>query len=314
MAFGFGSNQDFENSTQVIAFATGGGLGLPDRDYYTKDDEKSKDIRAKYVDHVRQMFQLIGDAPVVAAEEAATVMAMETVLARASLTRVEKRDPYKLFHKMDRAKLKALTPAFRWDDYLSQQGLASLKTFNVTEPEYFKTLNQLIQSESLDHWKTYLRWHYAHAWAPYLSSAFQQANFDFFSRTLRGVTEMPARWKRCVRFVDRDLGEALGQVFVARTFTPETKARTLDMTRRIEAEMEADIRQLTWMGEATKQHALEKLHAIVNKIGYPDTWRDYSALSVARGDLVGNVRRAPSSSRNGNSRRLASRSTAASGA
>ncbi len=290
-AFGFGSKQDFENSSQVIAFAVAGGLGLPDRDYYTKGDDKSKEIRAKYVAHVQQVFQLLGDKPAVAAAEAKTVMVIETSLAKASLTMVDKRDPYKLFHKMDRAKLRALMPAFRWEAYLSEQGLENVQTFNVTEPAFFQELNRLILAESLANWKTYLRWHLAHAWAPYLSSNFQQANFDFFGKTLRGVSEMPPRWKRCVRWVDRDLGEALGQVFVAKTFSADTKARALDMTKRIEAEMEADIRQLTWMGDATKQQALEKLHTVVNKIGYPDKWRDYSALAIERGDFAGNVRR-----------------------
>ena len=291
MLFGFGSNQDFADATQVIAFAAAGGLGLPDRDYYTKTDAKSQQIRDQYLSHVARMFALLGDAPAAAASEAKTVMSIETTLAQKSLTRVQKRDPYSVFHKMDRAKLKALTPDFDWEAYLNAEGLASVQTFNVTEPDFYREVDRLVESESLDNWKTYLRWHLAHAWAPYLSMNFQRENFDFYSHTLRGVDVMEPRWKRCVRMVDRDLGEALGQEFVARTFGPDVKARTVKMTREIEAAMEDDLKQLPWMGPATKQQALAKLHTIVNKIGYPDHWRDYSSLEIVRGDFTGNVRR-----------------------
>jgi endothelin-converting enzyme/putative endopeptidase len=291
MMFRFGSSQDFANSSQVIAFAEAGGLGLPDRDYYTKTDSKSQEIREKYLAHVLKMFELIGDPTGTAAGEAKTVMAMETALAKKSLTRVEKRDPYNLFHKMDRAQLQTLTPDFAWDIYLAEQGLSNVQTFNVTEPEFYREVNRRIGSESLNDWKTYMRWHLAHAWAPYLSMNFQKENFDFYSHTLRGVNEMQPRWKQCVRWVDRSLGEALGQVFVAKTFGPNVKARTLEMTRQIEAAMEDDLKELPWMSPETKQRALEKLHSIVNKIGYPDKWRDYSSLDIVRGDFAGNVRR-----------------------
>lgn len=291
MLFAFGSNQDFANSSQVIAFADSGGLGLPDRDYYTKTDPKSQEIRTKYLAHVQRMFELMGDPPATAAQEAKTVMAMEAALANKSLTRVERRDPYNLFHKADPAQLKALAPNFDWDLYLAAQGLSDLQTFNVTEPEFYREVNQLLESESLDDWKTYLRWHFAHAWAPYLAMNFQKEDFDFYSQTLRGIHEMRPRWKRCVSWVDRDLGEALGQVFVAKTFGPDVKARTLEMTRQIEAAMRDDLKELPWMSPETKQRALEKLHSIVNKIGYPDKWRDYSSLEIVRGDFAGDVRR-----------------------
>jgi endothelin-converting enzyme/putative endopeptidase len=291
MLFGFGSNQDFADATQVIAFADAGGLGLPDRDYYTKADAKSQQIRSQYLDHVRRMFELMGDTASAAAGEAKTVMAIETALAEKSLTRVERREPHNLFHKMDGAHLKALTPDFDWDAYLAAQGLPDVGTFNVTEPEFYREVDRLIQSISLDDWKTYLRWHLARERAPYLSLKFQQEDFDFYSHTLRGVDVMPPRWRRCVRWVDRDLGEALGRVFVAKTFGPDVKARTVKMTREIEAAMEDDLKQLPWMGPATKQQARKKLHSIVNKIGYPDKWRDYSALEIVRGDFAGNVRR-----------------------
>jgi endothelin-converting enzyme/putative endopeptidase len=291
MLFGFGSNQDFSNASQVIAFADSGGLGLPDRDYYTKTDHKSQEIRGQYVRHVQRMFELMGDSRASATGEAKTVMAIETALAEKSLTQVQKRDPYNLFHKLDRAQLKALTPHFDWDSYLAAAGTPGLQAFNVTEPAFYRELDRLIQTESLDDLKTYLRWHLSHEEAPYLSQKFQRENFDFFSRTLRGVNAMQPRWKRCVRWVDRDLGEALGQVFVAKTFGPEVKARTLKMTREIEASMEDDLKTLSWMSPASKQQALEKLHGIVNKIGYPDKWRDYSTLEIVRGDFAGNVRR-----------------------
>ncbi len=292
LAFGFGSNQDFEDSTQVIAFADAGGLGLPDRDYYTKTDAKSEEIRTKYVAHVQRMLELAGEPAAAAAADARTVMAMETALAKASLTRVERRDPYKIFHRLDRAQLAALTPAFDWDAYLREQGVGDVKLANVTEPAFYKELDRLIGAESLDAWKAYLRWHLVSARAPYLSRAFVAADFDFYRRTLRGVNEEQPRWKKCVRFVDRDLGEALGQVFVARTFSPETKAKTVEMTKYVEEAMADEVRELPWMSARTKERALEKLGTIVNKVGYPDAWRDYSALGVARGDFFGNVSRA----------------------
>jgi putative endopeptidase len=292
LAFGFSSNQDFEDSTQVIAFATAGGLGLPDRDYYTRTDEKSEAIRKAYVDHVERLLALSGESNDAARRDAQTVLAMETTLAKASLTRVEQRDPYKLFHKLDRSQLTALTPAFDWNVYLREQGLAEVRVANVTEPAFFEALDRLIGSESLEAWKAYLRWHVVHARAPYLSSPFVDADFDFYRRTLRGVNEPQPRWKKCVQWVDRDLGEALGQVFVAKTFSPETKAKTVEMTRLVEEAMADEIHALPWMSEATKKKALEKLGTIVNKVGYPDRWRDYSALAIARDDFLGNVRRA----------------------
>ena len=292
LLFEFGSSQDFADASQVIAFAEAGGLGLPDRDYYTKTDAKSEEIRQKYLLHVANMLKLLGDSPEAARKEADTIMRIESALAKASLTRVERRDPHKLFHKMDRKALQELTPDFEWNAYLKTAGLGDINTFNVTQPDFYKELNRQIESNSLDDFKTYLRWHVASANAPYLSSGFVKENFDFYSHTLRGVEQMPARWKRCVRLVDHQLGEALGQEFVKRTFSTETKQKTLELTRQIEQAMEDDIKQLTWMGPETKKQALEKLHGVVNKIGYPDKWRDYSSVKIQRGDLLGNVHRA----------------------
>jgi len=291
--FGFGSNEDFSDSSRVIAFAFGAGLGLPDRDYYVKTDAKSVETRAKYIDHMQKVFGLIGDDPKAAAEEAKAVMAIETALAKASLTRVEKRDPYKLFHRMPRAQLKVLMPSFDWTSYFEIQAVPSAGgDINVTEPDFFKELEQLLKTQPLANWKSYLRWHAAHSAAPYLSSPFVQANFEFYSKYLRGLAELPPRWRRCVQYVDRDLGEALGQVFVAKTFGPDAKKSALAMTGQIEAAMQRDLKDLPWMSPATKKLALEKLHGIVNKIGYPDRWRDYSSVELRRDDFLGNVTRA----------------------
>jgi endothelin-converting enzyme/putative endopeptidase len=290
--FGFGSNQDFEDSERVIAFAGAGGLGLPDRDYYVQDDPKMKEIREKYVVHVGRMFGLLGDDPKAAAAEAATVMAIETALAKASLTRVELRDPHNLFHKMTLAEVKALAPSFDWDGYLAKTGLAGVAIANVTEPAFFKELEQQLKSQDLANWKTYLRWHLAHSKAPYLSSKFVDENFAFYSKTLRGIDQLQPRWKRCVRYVDRDLGEALGQAFVAKTFGPDVKAKTVDMTRQIEVAMGNEIKDLPWMGSETKVQALLKLVTLANKIGYPDKWRDYSSVRIAPDDFAGDVGRA----------------------
>jgi len=289
--FGFGSNQDFADSNKVIAFATSGGLSLPDRDYYLKTEDKSKEILAQFTAHVARTFELLGDSADVAKRNAAKVLQMETELAAASLSRVDRRDPHKLFHNMDARGLKALTPGFDWSAYLKQSGLSRLNSFNVTEPEFYKALEKQWSTASLDDIKTYLRWHFAHASAPQLSSAFVNENFNFFAKTLRGVPELKPRWKRCVALVDGQLGEALGAEFVNRAFSADLKKKTLHMTKQIEQAMEQDLNQLTWMSDVTKKKALEKLHSIVNKIGYPDKWRDYTSLVIRRADHMGNVQR-----------------------
>ncbi|HET9182829.1 MAG TPA: M13 family metallopeptidase [Candidatus Angelobacter sp.] len=291
LLFNFGSDQDFSNSSNVIGFATAGGLGLPDRDYYVKTDPKSQEIRRKYLVHVQNMLELLGDTPTAAQREAATIMRIETDLAKASLTRVQRRNPHNLFHKMDRKQLQALTPDFDWNTYLKGVKLPAINTFNVTEPEFYKEVNRQIDSNSLADLKTYLRWHVASANAPYLSSKFVDENFDFNLRTLRGVQQIQPRWKRCVGLVDRLLGEALGQEFVNRAFSPDMKKRTVEMTRQIEDAMQQDIEQLTWMSPETKKQALLKLHSVVNKVGYPDKWRDYSSVVIRPNDFLGDVRR-----------------------
>ena len=290
--FDFGSSQDFADSSRVIAFASAGGLGLPDRDYYVNPDAKSQEIRAKYLEHVAAMLQLLGDSPDTGRTGAQTVMAIETALAKATLTRVDKRDPYKLFHKFTRAQLVALTPTFGWAAYWDGLRLPAHATLNGTEPDFYKEVEHQLKTRGMEEWKTYLRWHLVHAASPYLASAFVETTFNFYSKTLRGIAEMRPRWKRCVSFVDRDLGEALGQVFVAKTFTPGTKDRALTMTAEIEKAMEGELEQIAWMSAETKKQALIKLHGMVNKIGYPDKWRDYSSVDIARGDFLTDVERA----------------------
>lgn len=292
MLFGFGSTQDADDANRVMPFASAGGVGLPDRSYYLESDERTKSIRDAYLAYVNRIFGLAGDAPEVAAAKAKSVLAFETALAEAALSRVDRRDPYKTWHRTQLADLKKLTPTFSWDAYLAGIGAAKVADLNVTEPKFFERIERQLQEESLADWQIYLSWQILNVRSAALTEAFRAANFEFYGKTLRGVELMPARWKTCVNGVDRDLGEALGQVFVAKAFSPEIKASTLDMTLRIEKAMEARIQALPWMGEETKKQALVKLHGMRNKIGYPDVWRDYTGLSVVRGDFVGNVSRA----------------------
>jgi putative endopeptidase len=287
--FRFNSNQDFKDATQVIAYADQGGLGLPDRDYYLKEDAKSVELRKAYVAHVQKMFELLGEQPEVSAAEAHTVMRIETALAKGSMTRVERREPKNLDHKMTSGELQKISPEFQWQVYFTKVGLPALPSLNVASPGFFKVMNEELEKESLADWKTYLRWHLVHADAPFLSAAFLNENFAFYGKTLRGQQELQPRWKRCTEYVDDDLGEALGQVYVEKYFSPDAKQQALKMVKEIEATMEQDINSLPWMSSATKQQALVKLHAMANKIGYPDKWRDYSKLEIVRGDELGNV-------------------------
>jgi len=290
--FRFYSIQDYRDASQVVANADQGGLGLPDRDYYLKTDSKSEELRKAYVAHVQKMFELLGDKPDTATKEAQTVMRIETALAKGSMTRVERRDPKALDHKLTSGDLQKISPEFQWQSYFTKVGLPSLTSLNVSTPNFFKTLNAEIDKESLADWKTYLRWHLVHANAPQLSSAFLNENFAFYGKTLQGQEELKPRWKRCTEYVDDYLGEALGQAYVEKYFPPQAKQEALKIVNEIRAAMEQDINSLDWMSPATKQQALTKLHAMDNKIGYPDKWRDYSKLDIVRGDNLGNVERA----------------------
>ncbi len=290
--FSFDSTQDYRDASQVIAEADQGGLGLPDRDYYVKEDAKSVDLRKAYVAHVQKMFELLGDKPDDAAAEAQTVMRIETALAKGSMTRVERRDPKNLDHKIASVEFEKISPDFQWQVYFTKVGLPSLGSLNVASPGFFKALNEEIAKENLEDWKFYLRWHLVHANAPFLSSALVSENFAFYGKTLRGQQELQPRWKRCTQNVDNDLGEALGQVYVEKYFSPQAKQQALKMVKEIDTAMAAEINALPWMSAATKQQALVKLHGMANKIGYPDKWRDYSKLEIVRGDELGNVERA----------------------
>ena len=290
--FPINSIQDFRDASKVIANVDQGGLGLPDRDYYTKDDDKSQELRKAYLAHVEKMFELLGDAPTVAAAEAQTVMNIETTLAKGSMTRVERRNPKNLDHKMTAAELERVSPLFRWNVYFTKVGLSSLQSLNVSSPDFFKTLNDTLDKESLDDLKTYMRWHLVHASAPYLSSAFVNEDFAFYGKTLEGQEQLKPIWKRCTENVDDQLGEALGQAYVQKYFPPQAKQEALKIVKEIQAAMEQDIKTLPWMSPATKEQALAKLHGMANKIGYPDKWRDYRTLEIVRGDNMGNVERA----------------------
>jgi endothelin-converting enzyme/putative endopeptidase len=290
--FGFDSGSDFKNASQIIAEVDQGGLGLPDRDYYFKDDPKSDDLRKKYVEHVAKMFVLLGDDQAKAAAEAKVVMDIETGLAKGALDQTSRRDPQKIYHKLTDKELAALSPAFNWTVYFAGVGAPQFDSLNVVEPDFIKNMQQVIDAHSLDEWKTYLRWHTVHAGVALLPTAFVNENFDFFSKTMRGTKELRPRWKRCVAYTNNDLGDLVGQIYVQQTFGAEGKERTLAMVGALEKSLGDDIKNVPWMGADTKTQALVKLQAITNRIGYTDKWRDYSALQIVRGDALGNSQRA----------------------
>lgn len=289
--FGAGSTQDPDNSDQEIADLGEGGLGLPDRDYYTKQDARTKAIREKYLQYVEKVFALLGDSPDAAAGNAQTVMRMETALAAASWTRVETRNPYNLKDKVDMAGLQQLAPAFDWPGYFRAGRYPHFAVVNVESPKFFKEVNELLKSEPLDHWKSYFRFHVANAYAPFLSQPFEDADFNFYRAYLRGAKKLQPRWRRCVEHTDYNLMDAVSQAYAARVFPPELKAQTLDMVNRVEAAMRRRIEQLDWMSPETKKQALAKLAAIRNKIGYPDKWRDYSSIKITPDDFAGDMER-----------------------
>jgi putative endopeptidase len=290
--FGSGVGQDAANASLEIVELRAGGLGLPDRDYYTKADPKSVKIREQYTAYVQQLLSLAGEPADAAKADAAAILTIETALAKASLTRVDRRDPHKTYHMMTVAELSGLTPGIDWPVYFRTEGAPGVAKLNVSQPEFMKAVQAELANEPIPALQAYLRFHLLTSAAPYLSAPFVQANFNFFSKTLRGVPAMPPRWKTCTQGVDRSLGEALGQEFVRRTFSADMKAKTKLMTEQIETAMQHEIEQLDWMSPETKQEALRKLHAIRNKIGYPDRWRDYSKLEIKPDDYAGNAERA----------------------
>jgi len=290
--FGSGTGQDAIDSSLIIVELAAGGLGLPDRDYYTKTDEKSVKIREQYAAFIQQLLTLADEGAPQAKADASAILKIETALAKASLTRVEQRDPHNIYHMKSIEELRKLAPSIDWPLYFKTQGAGDVAKLNVSQPEFMKAVETELNTEDVAALRGYLRFHLLTSASPFLAHPFEQANFDFYSKTLRGVPAMPPRWKTCTRGVDRNLGEALGQEFVQRTFSADTKAKTQRMTEQIETAMQHEIENLAWMSPATKTEALRKLHAIRNKIGYPDKWRDYSTLEVKPDDYIGNTMRA----------------------
>ena len=291
--FGMGSGQDFADASSVISFYGAGGLGLPERDYYMRTDPKSVEQRGQYVDHVRKMFVLAGESDAEAQKDAQTVLAIETELAKASLTITEQRDPQNLNHPTDIASFAKELTHFSLAEYVDAAHAPASGKMNDMEPKFFAEFNKLLAETPLDEVKTYLRWRLLDGYAgTSLPESFDNENWNFYSHILNGAEKQQDRWKRCTRRVDQEMGEALGQVYVAKYFPPDAKQRALEMTLAIEQAMGKDIDSLDWMSAATKVKAKEKLHAVMNKIGYPEKWRDYSKLEIVRGDALGNQERA----------------------
>jgi putative endopeptidase len=290
--FNFGSAQDDKDSTREIAQAVQGGLGMPDRDYYTKNDGASKKLRDQYVAHVTKMLTLLGEPQAKAADDAKRILALETSLAQASRTRVELRDPQKNYNKMTQDELQQLTPDWNWGDYFKEIGLTNPGDIDVHQPDFFKAMNTAFSSASLDDWKTYLRWHLINAAASALSNNFVNEDFNFKETILRGTPKIKPRWKRVVTSEDGEIGEALGKLYVNEYFPPASKARAMELINNLKEALADRIKSLEWMDEPTKQKALEKLAAFQVKIGYPEKWRDYSTLMIDRGPFVLNEIRA----------------------
>jgi putative endopeptidase len=289
--FAFYAQSDLHNADQVIAYIDQGGLTLPDRDYYLKDDEKTKGIRQHLTDYMTTVFSLSGAPASGSSTQADTVLRIETALAKAQMDRTARRDPKTRDHKMSRAEAVALGSNFHLDRFFQDVNAPAFTELNVGNPEFFKQVNALLESESLDSLKTYVKWHVLHTASPWLSQPFVDANFKY-QQALTGQKEIQARWKRCVNLTDRELGEALGQRYVEVAFPPESKARMLKMVDALEKSLDSDIQDLSWMSADTKKQAKVKLEAIRNKIGYPSVWRDYSSVEIKPGDLLGNIARA----------------------
>ena len=292
VGFGFVVRQDAKNSLAYMAHLFQGGLGLPDRDYYLKDDDYSKQLLAKYAAHVARMLELIGANSDAAKAGAKVVLRMETRLAKAAMNNVDRRDPDKTYHKMALAELNAITPGLDWSAYFTAIGIADPGALNVQQPGFFREFGRMAKGEPLEDWKTYFKWHLANAWAGYLPKAFVEQDFMLRGKLLSGKQAQAPRWRRVVESTDQEIGTLLGQLFVAKAFTPEAKARMDAMIVNIKAAMRERIDGLGWMGAETRKAAVAKLDAIVWKIGYPDKWRDLSALAVTPDSYIGNVRRA----------------------
>jgi putative endopeptidase len=288
-AFVFRSTPDAKKSSRTIAEAYQGGLGLPDRDYYTKEDSASAKIRREYLGHVKKMLQLSGEDEKTVEQSAQRIMQLETALARASMTQEAQRDPEAIYHLTRLEDLQKQTPRFAWAPYLATLGVTGAGEMNVGQPEFLRTLDSLLAAAPPSDWKSYFRWYLLSTAAPALSSPFEQESFRFNSTILRGVKEMRPRWKRCLRLTDNAVGEILGQAYVRKNFTPQAKARALEMVGNIRKEFRSRLDQLTWMSQTTKTKAYAKLDSLINKIGYPDRWRDYAQLEARPGPFVSNL-------------------------
>jgi len=290
--FGFSSAQDAKNSTQVIGQLSQGGLGLPDRDYYLLDDDKSKKTREEYLRHISSMFKMVDYSDADAYVTAKSVLAFETRLAKASRTRVDRRDPDKNYNKMTQAQLAELTPDIHWNKFFEGVQWNSPGDVNVGQPEFFKEVNAMMTNMLPADWRQYLKWRILNNAAPSLSSAFVLENFKFYTTYLTGAKEMQPRWKRLSGVIDNLIGEALGELYVATAFPPAAKMRAMEMVNNLKEGMREHIGKLDWMDDSTKANALKKLNSFGVKIGYPDKWRDYSSLQIDRSSYFENLRRA----------------------
>jgi putative endopeptidase len=290
---GFGSQQDFKDATQQIAVVSQAGLGLPEKDYYLRTGEKDEEIRKQYVQHIRNMLKLLGSSDAQSASDAQAIMRLETALAKASLDVTSQRDPHKIYHLMPNSGLQTLTPVLNWKHFYSATGSPQFQEINVAEPDFFQGLNQVLADADLATIKAYLRWQLVES-VPriVLPKALDEERFDFDDRKLAGTPEQEPRWKRCVVSTDAALGEALGKAYVEQQFSASSKEKSLEMIHDVEAALGRDIEGLDWMSAETKKLAEEKLHLMANKIGYPNTWRDYSKLTIEGGDALGNSLRA----------------------
>ena len=289
--FGFGEMEDFKNSSMIIGAAAQGGLGLPDRDYYLKQDAKFKQIRTEYVAHVARTFQLLGDGKEQAAREAQTVMTIETGLAQASMSRIDERNPHAIYHVMNVVDLDRSTPNFSWAVYFRDMGHPEIRSINLMMPQFFGALGKDLRSVPLDQWKVYLRWRLIDAFAPYLSKPFVDENFKMVS-AVTGAQKLLPRWQRVVGAENDALGFAIGKLYVEKEFPPSSKAAVLAILHNVRAALRDDLATLSWMTPATRKAAIVKLDMMGERIGYPDKWRDYSSLRIDRGPYVLNVMRA----------------------
>jgi putative endopeptidase len=292
--FSFGIDQDERISTRYAVHLSQAGIGLPERDYYLADDEDSKRIREQYRDHVTKMLQLLGDAPDVAAKDADAVLSIETSLARASRTPVQNRDVEALYNKKTLPQLKELMPGFNWDAYLADLGAPKFDDVIVAQPEFFQAVDHLLASAPLEQWRAYFRWHLIHSTAEYLGDPFVNEDFRFYGTVMTGAKELRPRWKRALRNVDRLLGQPLGKLYVQKYFPPEAKRQVAVMVSHIIDAYRQRIRTRDWMSPQTKEKAVAKLATVMPKLGYPDKWRDYSALKIATDSYVQNALRARS--------------------